>query len=344
MTTKPLKELKRQDFNFLDSAYICALFLAVQFVVDLIITAIKGVGVSQAVLYLLAFISEFSFLIPIIIVTKIRKVDFFRATKLKNKIDIWSVLIAVAISLVCLLALSSLTNVFIEFLTKLGYSSGLQSYSLNSFGKYLIYVFLVAICPAFFEDLLFRGAIYTGLEKQGRLKAVLLSALLFSLMHGSPDQTVHQFILGIILAYALIYSGSVVIPMIIHFVNNFIALTSMYIYGTSESNNTLSWGELGIQTLIAFVLTIIGIVLVYFLIKTLGKLKENRDKKELLKTNNDKVIEDETKEEIVEPSLTEGMQKANKEKSEKGLAITLLVISVAYLSINWLLSLILGFM
>ena len=40
----------------------------------------------------------------------------------------------------------------------------------------------------------------------------------------------------------------------------------------------------------------------------------------------------------------ESMQKANKEKSEKSLAITLLVISIAYLSINWLLSLILGFM
>jgi len=336
------KQLKRQEFNLLDSAYMCALFLALQLIVDFLVSSIKSLGVPSAVVYILAFISEFAFLIPIIVVAKTRNINFFKATKLKAKIDVWSVLIAVAISLVCLFTLSSLTDVFIEFIEKLGYSSDMVGYNLDSFGKYLIFVFLIAICPAFFEDLLFRGAICSGLESQGRLKAVLLSSLLFSLMHGSPDQTIHQFILGIILAYSLIYSGSVVIPMIIHFVNNFIALTSMYVLGVSENNKVLSWGELGIKALIALIYTIIGVVVVYFLIKALGKLKENRDKKELLKVEKKEQDESEVIEE--KTSLTETMQKANKEKSDKSVATTLLIISIAYLSINWLLTLILGFM
>lgn len=79
----------------------------------------------------------------------------------------------------------------------------------------------MAIIPAFCEELLFRGLILDRLKRFGRSRAIIISALMFSLMHQHPAQLFYTFILGMFLGYMALESGSIWGGIILHFVNNF---------------------------------------------------------------------------------------------------------------------------
>ena len=86
----------------------------------------------------------------------------------------------------------------------------------------LIWLFILkCLFIAVSEELLFRGAILRGAEEgAGTAAAVLLSAVLFMLYHGSVEQTIYQFICGCVFALMAVRSASVLPSMLAHFVNN----------------------------------------------------------------------------------------------------------------------------
>ncbi len=79
----------------------------------------------------------------------------------------------------------------------------------------------IAIIPAFCEEFLFRGLILDRLSRFGRAKAIFISALLFALMHQNIGQILYTFILGLVLGYIVVESGSIWGAIVLHFVNNF---------------------------------------------------------------------------------------------------------------------------
>lgn len=85
-------------------------------------------------------------------------------------------------------------------------------------------IFLVAVQPAICEEALFRGFIQTGLRTSGRWPAVLVTALLFAVIHGSVYRLLPTFVLGAITGYAVWKSSSLFAGVIIHGLNNAIAV------------------------------------------------------------------------------------------------------------------------
>lgn len=81
---------------------------------------------------------------------------------------------------------------------------------------YLLLPFLPAIC----EELFFRGVIARGLLEWGKLPAVLISAVVFSLAHGSADRLVYQFLFGIALAFVYFETKNLLVPIFAHLANN----------------------------------------------------------------------------------------------------------------------------
>jgi hypothetical protein len=67
------------------------------------------------------------------------------------------------------------------------------------------------------------------MKRKGYLTAAVLTSVMFSLMHGNVDQLVHQFFVGMVLAYVMQVTGNLLAPMIIHFCNNFFALALQYV-------------------------------------------------------------------------------------------------------------------
>ncbi len=84
---------------------------------------------------------------------------------------------------------------------------------------------VVAVLPAICEEVLFRGLIFKGLENGGhKRRAILGSALLFGLMHMDFIRIPTTAILGIALAYVVCKTGSLYLAMLIHCVNNGVAV------------------------------------------------------------------------------------------------------------------------
>ena len=81
-------------------------------------------------------------------------------------------------------------------------------------------LFLIALIPAFCEEILFRGFIQRGMERLGIGWSVFLSGLLFGLFHFDFQRFAAQALIGFISAYAVYRTGSIFNGMILHFMNN----------------------------------------------------------------------------------------------------------------------------
>lgn len=97
----------------------------------------------------------------------------------------------------------------------------------------------IAVYGPFAEELTFRGVIYQGYRQQGnRWKALLLSSLLFGLMHMNLNQACYAFVMGVALALLVEATGSMLPAFIAHFCVN--GLSTVLIFAL----NSMTAGEM----------------------------------------------------------------------------------------------------
>ncbi len=90
----------------------------------------------------------------------------------------------------------------------------------------LIYIALV---PAIFEEIMFRGYIQRALEKSwGIWAAIIVSSIMFGAYHLQPSNLLPLAFIGFVLAYVTYISDSLIPAMILHFLNN----GSQVVYGS----------------------------------------------------------------------------------------------------------------
>lgn len=86
---------------------------------------------------------------------------------------------------------------------------------------FIFAIIVVGIIPGFMEELFFRGLILDGLNRNySRRKAIIISALLFGIIHLNPWQFYSGFIIGLISAWICINTNSILLSIYIHFFNN----------------------------------------------------------------------------------------------------------------------------
>jgi membrane protease YdiL (CAAX protease family) len=86
-------------------------------------------------------------------------------------------------------------------------------------------ILTVAVLPAIFEEILCRGLVLRALLKRySSVVSIVVSALMFGVIHLNPWQFVTAFLLGILLGWIVLKTGSIVLTVIAHFLNNFIFL------------------------------------------------------------------------------------------------------------------------
>ena len=80
---------------------------------------------------------------------------------------------------------------------------------------------LVAIFAPIFEEWLCRGMVLRGLlTKMKPANAIIISAIFFAVIHANPWQALNAFLIGLTMGYVYYKTGSLVLTMIMHFVNN----------------------------------------------------------------------------------------------------------------------------
>lgn len=271
-----LLNAKRKKFGFYEAALATILFIVFNNVFSFfwLMVPVEFREQGTALYYIGQFLVEALFAVVAYVVAVTRKVDFVKGIGADKKINGNLVLYGVLISIVCLIFFGNLTDVFMNFLTLCGYSSDLSNIEINSFGSYLLYVIVLCFAPAVGEEFLFRGAIASGLKEKGFKVALIGSAVIFTFMHGYPDQTVHQFIIGLVIGLIFLKTGNIWIGVVIHFVNNFTAVTMTYLVSlfsdglvasetTAVATTDYGWLNLFGDLIFALVMAMVG----YFIIK-----------------------------------------------------------------------------
>ncbi len=189
-----------------------------------------------------------------------RKQNFFTMVSFKKFNPIY---VAVSLLLVggMFFGLGFLNYAIKDFFVSLGLKVNQNQLALDGGLSYAIYIVVLAVLPAVFEEFFFRGFLLAN-ERDGSrsLKTIILpslsSAVLFALYHGSLFQLVYQFIFGLGFGLLSTRSGSVIPSTIAHFINNFLIITFTYFgvvvnfYGALEIC-------LGLTALLAFALVIV---------------------------------------------------------------------------------------
>jgi uncharacterized protein len=102
---------------------------------------------------------------------------------------------------------------------------------VDSAGGLIFNLFMVAILPALGEELLFRGVIQKILTEMTRNHhwGIWISAALFSAFHMQFFGFIPRMILGAMFGYLLVWSGSLWLPILAHFINNATAVIALWL-------------------------------------------------------------------------------------------------------------------
>jgi len=105
----------------------------------------------------------------------------------------------------------------------------------NSVYEGILIVFVVAIVPALSEEAMFRGLVQRSFEmKMKPFYAALITAIFFGVNHFNPYGLIPLILLGLYFGFAAYMSGSIIVPIILHFLNNFTAVMLYFIFGDDE--------------------------------------------------------------------------------------------------------------
>ena len=94
-------------------------------------------------------------------------------------------------------------------------------------------ILCIALLGPLSEELCFRAAIIGGMVRIGgnRMTAVLVSSLLFGLVHLNPAQIPFATVMGVALGLLYVRTESVLLPLLVHVLNNSIAVLQIAIMG-----------------------------------------------------------------------------------------------------------------
>lgn len=101
-------------------------------------------------------------------------------------------------------------------------------------GGFMFFYFIVlaTIVAPIAEELLFRGMLMPALGRRaGMGAAIVISSVLFALMHFHIPSLVPLFVFSIALSLAYIYTESIIVPIVMHMLFNMVSLIVMLMIG-----------------------------------------------------------------------------------------------------------------
>ena len=222
------------------------------------------------------------FLLPSLILAYLCSQTPCNWLQLDKKVD-WTVLLwAIGIMLVALPAIN-LTSHWNQQMVLPDWLSGVEEWmknkeaeaewltkqfmSVTTVSGLLVNLFLMAVLPALSEEITFRGVLQRLLNFQlstfNSHLAIWLTAIIFSAIHMQFYGFVPRMLMGALFGYMLVWTGSLWVPMLMHFVNNGMAVLLYFMANRAHwdmdkvdaigTGNTLWLG------IVSLVLTVVGI-------------------------------------------------------------------------------------
>ena len=137
-------------------------------------------------------------------------------------------------------------------------------------------IFMLVIVAPVLEEFWVRGIIYDALKPYGTGIAIIISSIIFGLMHGSLYMLFYTTAYGFALGYIRYATGSLFIVTVLHAIINSIAaitlLLSSLMYMTYEANKFINTLYV-IYILAVFVMIIVGVIVFLVKIPKIRKFK-----------------------------------------------------------------------
>jgi len=142
---------------------------------------------------------------------------------------------------------------------------------------------MVVLAAPVLEELIFRGIILDGfLKRYSPWKAIIISSILFGIVHFNPWQFVSAALLGVFIGWIYTKTHNLLLAMFIHFVNNLIPSIMMLTSDTYKSND---YKALMNKTLVdaygglanTIIITSVSICVAFLCIYLLAKEFKNKD-------------------------------------------------------------------
>jgi uncharacterized protein len=134
----------------------------------------------------------------------------------------------------------------------------------------ILVIIVAAVIPAICEEVMFRGFIQKSFEyKLKPFTSALITAVFFGLYHFNPYALIPLIALGMYFGFAAYKSGSIFVPISLHFINNFMAVIFYFIFGDDDVINTAvnKSFDLSSSLMIFFGLSILFAGTIYFIIR-----------------------------------------------------------------------------
>ncbi|MCR4893062.1 MAG: CPBP family intramembrane metalloprotease [Lachnospiraceae bacterium] len=239
--------------NFITLSVLLSAIILLGYSVNFSLTAntflSEGVVLVPALLFALGFRAEVG--------------EVFRFRNVK-----FSTILLTLVMVFCLYPLINALNAFTMFFTD-NVAVEMTSTMISSNNRFSLSVLTFAIVGPFCEELVFRGVIYAGLRRSGRiLPAILLQALMFGCMHLNFNQMAYAFVIGIAFGFLTEVTGSIYPGFIGHAMINFSSVAAAYLAGDELMDEAVYTNEamafsFGIYSVLAVFFTIFAAALVY---------------------------------------------------------------------------------
>lgn len=126
----------------------------------------------------------------------------------------------------------------------------------------IVYFINSAVFPAIAEEIVFRGIMMQSLRRFGDAFALLISSILFGAVHGNFIQAPNALLAGLVIGYFVLRTGSLWTGILIHFVNNTLAI----ILGIATSHASLQV-QMGATYLTYLIYILAGVVALMMLVR-----------------------------------------------------------------------------
>ncbi|MBI5022518.1 MAG: CPBP family intramembrane metalloprotease [Ignavibacteriales bacterium] len=150
-------------------------------------------------------------------------------------------------SIVAIISLEQMLQVFLAFQEKLPLPTEMQKLmdqfkqmfeelykyllSSTSIPELIFVIVIIALIPAFAEELLFRGLIQRSIEKAtSPMRSAVITGIIFGAYHFNPFSFIPLAAIGIFLGFLTVRTGSIWTSVIAHFINNFLACLAVYFH------------------------------------------------------------------------------------------------------------------
>lgn len=196
-------------------------------------------GMSMAVIIGCAVMILFFF-------RRIKPKEIFTAHSQKMTASKFIMLVCV---LMCIQLPISLFDVFFEaILNQLGLSAQAAIESSQAGSTTISMMLYAGFIGPFAEEFIYRGYTMRSLERTGAGKgyALIISSMLFGIMHANPTQSIYAFFAGMVFGYAAMEYG-IIWSILLHITNNFVFGDVMVFISkrlSEEASNILDWGML----------------------------------------------------------------------------------------------------